>query len=563
MKETLQFGANAPINIKEKRKTFTQPKSAKPRANVVADGVETNGFTRYDSSVTFENIRPNVNVTRVKDDDATDYGVVKGAILGGVPITVTKNDAGATAHAMKKRCDFKPPVPDMDHFKKGHAEVMSRFDPFPTIQPDRESIQEYVSGYTPQKAARLLAVLEEQQINYDGDRKHVFAKQEVLLKEHGSQPRVVYQGTDMYNLVAGCVVQELARRMKSVFSLSNPKNVGNRVIFAAGLHNEEIGDILESSPGAMVENDMKNNDGSQSVEFRKWEAMFYAKLGAPMWFVREFARNTSVRVWTRYGIAAHVEGQMWSGVQNTTTGNSYVGMCLILAALMEAGIKESTNIHGGDDYLGVMPEESKEEFVKAIKKVVPASGMTPEPVIPASREHATFYRKRYVRGVNGTRGVPQFGRVLAKLNVRSNMNQNVSDRDYMAGKYLSAAYEHRYAPGLSNILLEASQAMSDKPHLDHNTNREVGHKGVEFIRNQLGVQPLDVDSFNGFLNDVYGIGHTELCDLYSRVAESCILWLDKWTMATARGRQVSKRGAPVDKLTGDTVESLVRMDVGS
>jgi len=357
------------------------------------------------------------------------------------------------------------------------------------------------------------------------------------------------------------VVQELAKRMKYVFSDKNPLNTGNRVMFAAGMHNEEIGDILETSPGDLVENDMKNNDGSQSVEFRKYEAMFYAKMGAPAWFVREFARNTKVRIWTRYGVAATVEGQLLSGVVDTTTTNSYVGMVLILAALKKANIEESTNIHGGDDYLGVVPSNKREEFVEAIKHVVPSVGMTPEPVIPKGREHGTFYRKRYVRGIHGTRGVPQFGRALSKLNLRSNMNSQVNDRDYMSGKYLCAAFEHRFVPGVSQVLLEASQAMSENPYVDRNTNRLVGDKGVEFIKSAINVQPLDTHSFNGFLNDVYGINSDQLVDVYSRVAESAVLWLDKWTYVDKKKKIRSKRGAPIDKITGETVQALVLADV--
>jgi hypothetical protein len=553
----IYFGNNPkPVVIPDKNKG---KRTRVPK--VVEDGPQSNGFQSYDSEVKFENIKASVNVTRVKDDDATDYGVVKGGLMGGVPITVPKNDAGATAHAMKKRCDYKPEAPDMEVFKKGYSELLKKFLAQPTIRPDSERLMEYVKKYTPAKAARLLEALRQPQLNYDGDSKHVFAKAEVLLKEHGAQPRVVYQGTDMYNAISGLVVEELATRMKKIFSDANPLNTGNKVIFAAGMHNEELGDLLESSPGDMVENDMKNNDGSQSVEFRKFEAMFYAKLGAPAWFVREFQRNLSVRVWTRYGITARVEGQMWSGVQNTTTGNSFVGMVLILAALLEAGIKKSTNIHGGDDYLGVVPREKKEEFVAAIRAVVPAVGMTPEPQIPKSREHATFYRKRYVRGVCGTRGVPQFGRVLSKLNLRSNMNSQVNDRDYMSGKYLCAAYEHRYVPGVREVLMEASQAMSQNPYVDQNTNRFVGHKGVEFIKNATMVQPLDRDSFEPFLHDVYGIGHDQLVDMYGRVAESCVAWLDKWTYVDKKHKVKSKRGAPIDKFTGEVVDALVLADV--
>jgi len=233
-----------PVVIDKKRKP---PRFVK--SSVVADGVEYDGFTRYDSDVKFANLVPSVNVCRVKDDDATDYGVVKGALIEGVPITVPKNDAGATMHAMKKRSDYAPSAPSMEQFKIGHDLLMSKFSAHETIRPDREMINEFISGYSPGKAARLLEALQKPQLNYDGDTKHAFAKQEVLLKEHGAQPRIVYQGTDMYNLIAGVVVQELAKRMKWVFSDANPLNRGNRVIFAAGLHNEELGDLLESSPG--------------------------------------------------------------------------------------------------------------------------------------------------------------------------------------------------------------------------------------------------------------------------------------------------------------------------
>jgi len=79
--------------------------------------------------------------------------------------------------------------------------------------------------------------------------------------------------------------------------------------------------------------------------------MFYYKLGAPKWFVREFAQNTSVRVFTRYGVKGRVRGQRWSGEVTTTTGNGYVNSCTALAALEQAGISESTTLVYGDDEL--------------------------------------------------------------------------------------------------------------------------------------------------------------------------------------------------------------------
>nr|QDH89311.1 MAG: RNA-dependent RNA polymerase [Riboviria sp.] len=285
---------------------------------------------------------------------------------------------------------------------------MAKFLPQETIRVDKDLMDEYFATCDPSKARRLLEALDGAQWNSEMDTKHVFAKQEVLLKDHKAQPRVVYQGTDMYNALTGPVVMELNNRMKEIFSLRNPLNTGNIALYACGMKGEEMGEIMEQARGNPIESDAKNNDGSQSKEFRKYEAMFYRKLGAPDWFVREFARTLKVRVWTRYGICAEVSGERWSGETTTTTGNSYVHMALIQAAHERAEIKNSTNIHGGDDYLGYV-EGDELKFKDAVEKVFDDSGMVAEVVPQTARHYATFYRKRYVRGTIGTRPVPQFG----------------------------------------------------------------------------------------------------------------------------------------------------------
>jgi hypothetical protein len=396
------------------------------------------------------------------------------------------------------------------------------------------------------------------------DSKHVFAKQEVLLKEHGAQPRIVYQGTDMYNALTGPIVMELNNRMKEVFSLRNPKNTGNKIIYACGASGEELGDIMESSVGTPIESDAKNNDGSQSAQFRKREAMLYYKLGAPQWFVREFAKTTSVRVWTRYGICATVEGERWSGETTTTTGNSYVHMCLMQDSLERAEVKESTNIHGGDDYLGFVVGEP-ETFKSSVEKTYTASGMVAEVVPQKGRHVATFYRKRYLRGVNGCRPVPQFGRVLAKMNLRPNRNTQVNDRDYMSGKYYSAAYEHRYVPGIRELLLQTAATLSDTPYFDVRTTKMAEMGGKENIDAIVSsVTPHNIDEMHEFLDQVYKIGYDDLFELYSRVASSCVDYCDEWTVVTKAGKTVNKSrsyryNAP--KCAGDTVDALMSVDV--
>jgi len=559
MKTTIQFGDQVPITKqKMKRKEAKPPGLPKPPAAHM--GLETNGHTTYASDVHFANIETKINVLNAKSEP-TAVGVAKGGLLADVPAVVVQNTAGATAHAMKKRCDFAPTTcPDEEVIKKGHAAVMSKFDALPTIQVTAELISEYLATCTPAKAERLRKALTEPEIRYDGGSKHVFAKAEVLLKPHGAQPRVVYQGTDMYNAVIGALIMEITRRMKQVFSLSNPKNTGNKIVFACGMTNEEIGDMLDNSPGQALESDATNNDGSQSKTWRRYEAMFYGKLGAPVWFVREFARNTMVRVWTRFGLAAVVDGERWSGESTTTTGNSYVHMCNIQHSLEEAEIKESTNVHGGDDYLGVISEK-----VDALAGTIPTTfqkvGMEAKVVKPATREHATFYRKRYVRGLTCSRGVPQFGRVLSKLNLRANRNTEVDDRAYMAGKYLSAAYEHRYVPDLAHILVETANRLSDNPHFDDGKSklREMGSKS-EIIEKVTSVETLDRNNFEGFLQQVYGIGHQELLYAYKCVADSALEYAAKYTHVV-KGKVKTKGIAPLQYFSSDVFKVLAKVDV--
>jgi len=432
------------------------------------------------------------------------------------------------------------------------------------IRVDEDLMNKYFAKCGGAKADRLMRSLEQETWSYDGDSKHVFAKQEVLLKAHQSQPRVVYQGTDMYNAITGPIVMELNDRMKAVFSRSNPKNTGNVVIYACGARGEELGEIMEQADGEPVESDMTNNDGSQSEKFRKKEAMFYHKLGAPVWFVREFAKNLRVRVWTRYGIVGTVEGERWSGETTTTTGNSYVSMALMQAGLKRACIEKSTNVHGGDDYLGFI-DGDMEKFAAGVKAVTTASGMEAVVVPQTGRHRATFYRKRYVNSTIGCRPVPQFGRVLAKINLRANRNTDVNDRDYMAGKYLSAAYEHRHVPGLRDLLVSTSEALSGTPFLDQRASKLDEMGGIENIKAIVSRAPVHpVPEFSEFLNEVYGVGYDDLVDVYARVAQSAVDFCDGWVKPGKDGKLHNVKGnhrynAP--KLCGDVVDALVRLDV--
>jgi len=363
----------------------------------------------------------------------------------------------------------------------------------------------------------------------------------------------------MYNLVMGSVVYYLSRRIAEELSRSNPKNKGNEVVYCVGMTADEIADIIHHTPGQAFENDFKNNDGTQPAGVRKWESMFYYKLGAPKWFVREFAANTSVRVFTRYGVKGTVKGQRWSGEVTTTTGNGYVNACTSLSALEQAGISESTTLVYGDDGITYTTQDRK-DLKEAFQVVAQSSGMDTQGLVVDKREQATFLRKRFVPSVNKTFPVPSFGRVVSKLPVRCNNNRSVKDEDYMAGKLLSAAYEHRHIASLRELLLNTAEQLSPTPFLDMR-NQAMAYKytAEELKTMTVNASVIDADYLGSFLHNVYGIWETDLVDCYISVCDG-ILGFQR--VNGRRGKNDPLLSPKIPRALWDTkFESIVMVDV--
>jgi hypothetical protein len=493
-----------------------------PRHISLVGGVRDNHPVDYPTEVCYQNIKPQVNVTKTKEPPRT-HNPIKGALIEGVPLQVVAQSEGATLHAVKKRCDYLPQPDVGDLFKVGHGLLMDKIHEREEIRLDKGMIDAYLAEMSGAKRERLGALLDSLDFTLPGyTDKVVFAKSEVLIKADGSQPRVVYQGGDMYNLVMGSLVYYLSRRIAEELSRSNPKNVGNEVIYCVGMTADEIAEIIHHTPGDAMESDFKNNDGTQPAGVRKLEALFYYKLGAPKWFVREFAANTSVRVFTRYGVKGQVTGQRWSGEVTTTPGNGYVNACVSLASLWLALVKRSTTLVYGDDNLTYTVEDRK-TLKTSVETVSEDTGMKSEVKIVEERDSATFLRKRFVPSVNKTYPVPSFGRVLAKLAVRSNNNRAVTDDDYMAGKLLSAAYEHRHIATLRTLLLDTAEQLSSSPHMDMR-NQAMAYK---YTADELRVmtteaKTIDPGYLGSFLHKVYGIWEEDLVTCYASVCDGIL-----------------------------------------
>jgi len=286
--------------------------------------------------------------------------------------------------------------------------------------------------------------------------------------------------------------------------------------------------------------------------------MFYYKLGAPKWFVREFASNTSVRVFTRYGVKGTVKGQRWSGEVTTTTGNGYVNACTSLSAIKQAGITESTTLVYGDDGITYTVQD-RSKLEECFTTVAATSGMKTEGICVEKREQATFLRKRFVPSIRKTYPVPSFGRVICKLPVRCNNNRSVTDEDYMAGKLLSAAYEHRHIASLRELLLQTAEQLSPSPFLDMR-NQAMAYKytAEELTAMTVNAETIDPDYLGSFLHNVYGVWEQELVDCYISVCDG-ILGFQRVNSKSKHNTHVAPK---IPRAMWDTkFESIVHTDV--
>jgi hypothetical protein len=480
-----------------------------------------------------------------------------------VPVLVVAQSEGATLHAVKKRCDYNAQKDVGALFDRGHEMLMAKCHEREEIRLDRAMVEAYLAEMSGQKRERLGALLDSQDFTLPGyTDKVVFAKSEALIKYNGAQPRVVYQGGDMYNLTMGAIVYYLSRRIAEELNRANPKNKGNEILYCVGMTADEIAEIVHHTPGQALENDFKNNDGTQPAGVRKKEAMFYYKLGGPTWFVREFASNTSVRVFTRYGVKGRVNGGRWSGEVTTTPGNGYVNGCISLAALEQAGITQSTTLVYGDDNLTYTTQDRK-QLSSAYEVVSADAGMQSDVKVVERREQAVFLRKRFVPSVGRTYPVPSFGRVVSKLPVRCNNNRAVSDEDYMGGKLLSAAYEHRHIASIRTLLLEAAEQITPTPYLEMRNQAMAYKYTAEELRTMtVEAKTIDPDMLGSFLHTVYGIWEPDLVQCYASVCDG-ILGFQRVNRGRRKGIDNTLALAPrIPRALWDTAfESIVTVDV--
>lgn len=279
----------------------------------------------------------------------------------------------------------------------------------------------------------------------DYSNKQIFTKIEALVKPFDEvAPRIIFKGTDYYNMISGPIMKELMDRF---VSLENTlPDLKFRVSYRQ--HTPEIVEFLEARPhSSWIEADFSANDKTQVKDVVELEIMFMRRLGAPKWFldVHRAANRFSIHN-TKYGLSAVIENQLPSGSTDGTFRNTFWNLCILNAWMVLHRVDSADAVLLGDDMLAGLTKR-KRRAARTYRGVARACRMEAKVTTHPCLHKAHFLSKHFVPVMRGSQAhvmLPYIGKVLAKFNTRPNANQSVNDDEYMAGKALSHCYEFRF-----------------------------------------------------------------------------------------------------------------------
>lgn len=282
----------------------------------------------------------------------------------------------------------------------------------------------------------------------------LMVKGEVLLKRNDTSwaPRIIYVGTDEYNVLTGPLMDEFNKRLNAMLDeFSCPEVEG--VCFAYTKKDHEIADFLHGSD-RYFEGDFSANDRSQLRKVHEIFAHWLKVSGAPKWWVdlyKQISRTYDVRSF-RYGVSATLHHQLATGGTDTTGRNTVWNMCLWYSFCCEKKHKSTKIAVLGDDIAVGMHERGL--VLKSWVDHCALAGMTLKAHERRYYCDLTFLSRFFVPCGDRNVMVPLIGKALCRFNARANRNQDVSDAQYMAGKSLSYAYEFRHVPYLRDRFLQ-------------------------------------------------------------------------------------------------------------
>jgi hypothetical protein len=383
-----------------------------------------------------------------------------GPVLSQQVPVVTGNDYESMLAAFNKRCNFHSDDRVCPSIVKDAKRLASRV--FPDFEPfdwTQDIYDRWVSKFSPDKQARMATALNKlHDVNFRTlNTKSLMVKGEVLLKRNDPSwaPRVIYVGSDEYNVLTGPLMDEFNKRLNHALDSFSDDSV-EKVIFA---YTKQDVDIACDLAGAehYVEGDFSANDKSQLSDVHEIFAHWLKCSGAPTWFIRFYVANSKeFRVVSYdYGISATIHNQLATGGTDTTGRNSVWNFSLWWSYARKQRLRRTRVAILGDDIAAGL--ERRTDLGKWVSHCAKA-GMKLSAHERRFYCDLTFLSRFFVPWGEESCMVPLIGKALCRFNARANRNQDVTDEAYMCGKALSYAYEFRHVSYMRDAFLQRARS---------------------------------------------------------------------------------------------------------
>jgi len=391
---------------------------------------------------------------------AKEPQVQLGPLLRNLHPVVPDNGWHNTIAAFRKRCNYHSAARATPRIVKHSMDFVSHVCPEQLESFDWNEMlyKNWLAKFGFEKQARMEAALHRlcDATIKDYSHKDVFVKVEALLVTHKPNwaPRVIFKGSDLYNVISGPIFNELMRRFDIClegmrgdfrFRTSYKKTPTD---YTAHLERQEADEYW-------LEADFSSNDKFQCSDVMLLEVAFMRVLGCPEWFVRLHLKTNKFTVKSsKQGISATLENQLPTGATDTTFRNTFWNGCILWAFLKTAKIRSCRAMIMGDDMLAIVRGVCK-YAVKTYVSIAAEAKMEAKVLRHELLWKATFLSKFFVPAEGRVHlTVPILGKALGRFNMRANRNQALSDNAYMAGKAIGYAYEFRFVPTIRDLFLQ-------------------------------------------------------------------------------------------------------------
>jgi hypothetical protein len=312
-----------------------------------------------------------------------------------------------------------------------------------------------------EKQARHLAVLPQVAsiTSKQFSQKQIFVKVEALLKRHDPNwaPRIIYQSSDIHNVVLGPVMQACTKRMFGRFESSSHSGVS--YFGAYGKSSDQIAARIErhgTSETVFVESDFSSNDMTQLRDVHILEVAWLQWLGAPLWITSLMLHANAICVSAhKHGLRARIENQLPTGAQSTTFRNTLWNATINHAFCLRVKAEGDVLVLGDDMLMRYdNPMSSRyQQIRREYEYVTKLAGMDAKVKVRRFLCECSFLSKSFIPTDLGHVMAPLLGKAVARYNARASVNEAVSDRSYLAGKSLSYAFEFRHVPPIARVFL--------------------------------------------------------------------------------------------------------------